>query len=394
MVPKAERRTADVVIVGGGITGCSAAWFLARAGLEVLVLERDAIAAHASGAAAGMLTPIAEAEPGSPALAAGLASLAQLRSGLCDELARRSGVDPELERSGLLRVAHDARDAQLLHDRVDALREAGVAIEWLTPAEARTLQPGLAPDIAGASWAPEESHVRSPQLTAAYAGAARSLGARIVTGTAVTSLVVAGDRVTGVRASGAIEARVDAGCVVVCAGSWSGGLRSWLGAAGVELTVPPVEPVRGQILSLRETTPTLRTMVWDDGGYLVPKRDGSIVVGATEERAGFDARVTARGLAQLATTAPRIVPTLGDAAVERTWAGLRPTSPDGLPSIGPLDGVQQLFVAYGHHRSGVLLSAVTGQLVREHVAGKPPGRGRDSEYGFAPELFSPQRFER
>ena len=114
-------------------------------------------------------------------------------------------------------------------------------------------------------------------------------------------------------------------------------------------------------------------MVWGEGAYLVPKRDGSVIVGATEERAGFEARVTARGMAQLLEAAPRLVPALADAAFDRGWAGLRPGSPDGLPSIGRLAGVEQLVVAYGHYRSGVLLSPISGQLVCALVAGKDPG---------------------
>jgi glycine oxidase len=375
--------SADVVVIGGGIAGCSAAWFLARAGLDVLVLERDGLAQHASGAAAGMLTPFAEGAPGSALLTQGREALLQFEA-LCEELHARSGVDPEFERSGSLRVALSDAEQVDLQARFARLQATGVDVEWLAPAEAALLQPGLAAELRGALWAREESHVRSPLMTRAYAGAAQSLGARLVTGSAVVGLCFEGDRVSGVRVAGALEGTISAGCVVVCAGTWSGVLREWLAPRAIADRLPSVEPLRGQILSLRGAAPLLRTIVWGEGAYLVPKRDGSVVVGATEERAGFDARVTASGLAQLLVAAPRALPALADAAFDRGWAGLRPSSPDGLPSIGTLPGIEQLVVAYGHHRSGVLLSPISGKLVRDQVLGKEPAPGAKA--------FDPTRF--
>jgi len=386
MSSAASSLVADVVVIGGGVAGCSAAWFLAQEGLDVLLVERDAVAAHASGAAAGMLAPTAEGEPGSPLLTRGLAALAQFRESLCAELRARSGIDPEFESSGLLRLALSDEDERALRARSSAFSESGADVEWLDASSARLFQPGLAAALRGANWSPQEAHVRSPLLTRAYAGAAQSLGARVVAGAAVTSLVLEGDRVLGVRVAGALEGVISAGCVVVCAGSWSGVLGSWLGESVAAGALPPVEPVRGQILSLRESAPTVRTIVWGEGGYLVPKRDGSVIVGATEERAGFDARVTARGMAQLTSVAPRLVPALADADFQDGWAGLRPSSPDGLPSIGRIEGIGQLIVAYGHYRSGVLLSPVSGQIVRDLVIGKDVGRDAA--------VFDPARFAR
>jgi glycine oxidase len=386
MPSPSSRLRADVVVIGGGVAGCSAAWFLALEGLDVLLVERDAVAAHASGAAAGMLAPVAEAEPASPLLRSGLAALAQLRDPLCAELQARTGIDPEFEPSGVLRIALSDDEERALSARAAALRQSGIAVEWLDARAAAVLQPGLAPELRGASWSPDEAHVRSPLLTRAYAAAAQSLGARVVAGTAVTSLVLEGDRVVGVRVSGALQGAISAGCVVVCAGSWSGVLETWLDACLTPAVLPPVEPIRGQILSLREPAAGLRTIVWGAGTYLVPKRDGSIVVGATEERAGFDASVTTRGMAELTSAAPRLLPALADAAFEHGWAGLRPSSPDGLPSIGRIDGVRGLIVAYGHYRNGVLLSPISGQLVRDLVLGKHPGGDAAA--------FDPARFAR
>jgi len=365
-----EPRSVDVVVIGGGVAGCSAAWFMASEGLDVIVLERDGLAEHASGAAAGMLSPFAEAAPDSALLQQGRAALSQFEA-LCAQLHARSGVDPEFERSGLLRVALSETEEDALRSQSSALQAIGVDVVWLDAAEARAHESALAPSVRGATWSPEEAHVRSPLMTRAYAGAAQALGARFVTGAAVVGLCFEGDRVTGVRVTGALEGTVSAGCVVACACTWSGVLREWLAPRAAAERLPPVEPLRGQILSLHGSAPLLRSIVWGEGSYLVPKRDGSVVVGATEERAGFDARVTAAGMAQLLTAAPRLVPGLAEANFERGWAGLRPSSPDGLPSIGRVDGVDGLVIAYGHHRSGVLLSPISGALVRDLVLGKP-----------------------
>ena len=365
--------SADVVIVGGGIAGCASAWFLAREGLDVLVVERDALAQHASGAAAGMLAPIAEAEPGSALQQFGRASLSRFPT-LCEELAARSGVDPELEPSGLLRAASSDDEAAELSRRAEQLRASGVAVEWLDAQSATSVQPTLGKELRGAMWSPAECHVRSPLLARAFAGAAESLGARLVSGASVTGLAFEGARVRGVRVTGALSGEVTAGAVVLAAGAWSGALAEWLAASlppSASLpAVPPVEPVRGQILSLQPATTALRTIVWGGDTYLVPKRDGSVVVGATEERTGFECRVTAGGMAQLLDASTALVPSLADAAFVRGWAGLRPASPDGLPAIGTLAGIDGLVVAYGHYRNGVLLSPVTGALVRDHVLGK------------------------
>ncbi len=364
-----------MVVVGGGAIGCASAWFLAREGLRVTLLEREDIAGEASGAAAGMLAPVGErvhagADAGEPMLRWGLRSLA-LFPELCATLKEQSGVDPELEPSGLLRVARTPGEAEALRElaRVVGAEAArpglalGPGLEWLDARAARAAEPALADDLAAALWSPHEAHVRSPLLSRAFAESARRLGARILRGQPVQGLLREGRRVVGVRTAAGDLA---AGTVVLCMGAAAAGLGDWLDGTWA----PPVVPVRGQILSLDAARIALGSIVWGEGAYLVPKRDGSVVVGATEERVGFDRRVTARGMARLLAAAPTLVPSLADATFLRGWAGLRPGTPDGLPGIGAVPGWAGLLVAVGHHRNGVLLSPVTGQLVAQLVLGK------------------------
>ena len=394
-------RSSDVVVVGGGAVGCAAAWFLAREGVQVTLVERDELAGQASGAAAGMLAPVGEAEyeeeatrgdasagagvtsegdfgrageTGSPLVLWGMRSLDSFPE-LCETLREISGVDPEFEASGLLRLATSESEERRL--RAWPARLADCGLEWIDADAARAAAPGIAPDVRGALWSPREAHVRSPLLTQAYAGAARQLGARILTGVPVHGLLRDGDRFVGVRSA---LGDLRAGNVVVCTGAFSRELGDWLsasggagGGAGSAGWAPPVRPIRGQILALDAPRPGFRPILWGPA-YLVPKRDGSLVVGATEEEVGFDRKVTAEGIASLLAAARAMVPGLADCGFRNGWAGLRPGSPDGLPAIGPVPGARGLWVAAGHHRNGVLLSPVTGRLLADALTGKalPP----------------------
>ena len=233
----------------------------------------------------------------------------------------------------------------------------------LDAAAARRLEPSLGPELHGALFSPHESHVRSPVLARALAVAAAALGADLRLGTPVRGLLRDGARVCGVETA---AGRVEGANVVLCTGIEAAHSPAWLGRA----ETLPIVPVRGQILSLSPRPPGLRTIVWGGSTYLVPKRDGSIVVGATEERAVFDRRVTAAGVAQLLADAIRLVPGLDDAAFTGAWAGLRPATPDHLPLVGPWPGVEGLLLAAGHYRNGVLLAPLTAQLIAGLVLGK------------------------
>lgn len=344
----------DVVVVGGGVIGCAAAFELSRRGLAVELFEREGLASQASGAAAGMLAPLAESREGDALRSWGWRSLGKLPA-LAADLLERSGIDPEWVPSGVLRVARREEDAQRLQQQ--ARTDAAYDVEWIDAAAARAAAPGLADDCLGAFFSPHEGHVRSPLLARAFARAAEQLGARLRVGEVVRD-----------------PSALDAGAVVVCAGCWTPGL-------GINL---PIEPLRGQILSLDAPAPAFAPIVWERDTYLVPKRDGSVVVGATEEHAGFDCRTTTEGVAGLIDAAAAIVPGLRRAAIRSAWAGLRPATPDALPAIGPVAGHERLFVAAGHHRNGVLLSPVTSELVADLVEGKgmPPDAA-----AFAPERF-------
>lgn len=331
-----------IIVVGGGVIGCAIAERLARDRHRVLVLERDHVAAHASGAAAGLLAP---AEVGSgPEAADGHRSLA-----LFEDLVprvERTGISVEFRRGESIRPALSASEEQ-------RLRRGGG--RWVDAAEARRLEPGLQERVRGAVIA-EEAQITPPRFVEALARAAVAAGAEIREGTPVGQILVRGGRVHGVAGA---DGTVEADSVVLAAGPWSPSLASPLGIA------LDIRPSRGQLVTLRPRTAALRRMLSWQSSYLVPKPDGTIIAGSTEEEAGFDARPTASGVGLLLSFAQTAVPELAGAVVERVWAALRPRTPDGRAVVGAIPEVPGLVVAGGHNRNGILLAPLTAERVAE-----------------------------
>jgi glycine oxidase len=345
-------RTYDVAVVGAGIAGAAVAWGCARRGARVVVLEREAPAAGASGAAAGMLAPCSEATTPGPFLALARHSL-RLWPAVAAELLEETGIDCELDTGGLLRVALDEADTPALRERIAWQRAAGATVEWLDGAALAGVEPALA-GAAGAALHAGEGHVHSVRAVTALLTAARRHGAEVESGAEVVGGLDGG----GVRLAGGT--RVAAGAVVVCAGAWTGALTATLGGPAL-----PVEPVRGQLLGLRGLVPRpTRVLYAGLEGYAVAKRDGLTLVGATEEHAGFDTRPTEAAAERLRGVGARLLRGFPSATVAHTWVGLRPHAPDGLPLLGRLGdaaGGGSLHTATGHYRNGVLLAPATAE---------------------------------
>ena len=364
----------DVLVVGAGVIGLSIAEALAQEGLRVRVLDQEGVAAGASGAAAGMLAPVSEVvshavgEVDPALLRLGTESLSRFPA-LCDRLREEAGIDPEFEASGSLRpVASEAERARL----AERYARATGRVEWLDRGEEPGLLSSLSPGFQGAFFIDFECHVRPPRLVEALAESLRRRGGAIEAGVSVQRLVWSGRRCVGVETA---AGRRSAGHVVVAAGPWTPAL---LGPAADALDAraasgrPVIEPVRGQILALGAPLPPATPILYGPDVYCVPKRDGSWVVGATEERVGFDRRVTGEGVAELLARAAALVPALGAATFLRAWAGLRPVAADGQPRVGAIPDATGLHVAAGHGRNGVLLAPLTAERVRDELLGKRP----------------------
>jgi glycine oxidase len=347
-------RSSDVLVVGGGVIGGALAWTLAQRGLSVTVVEGGRIGRGASWAAAGLLAPDLTSEDPPALTALADASLA-LWPDWAAAIEERTGVGLQFRRDGLLNLWVDPEALHLPPELATAPPPAGPGDERLSAAEVRTLEPLLTGPILGGVLARGDAQVNNPQLAPALIRAAVDLGARVLTDTPVAALAGSAGRCTGVRTVSGAE--IAAGKVILAAGAWSEMLAS---ASGFPL---PVEPWRGQMLGFDAPTRPLRHMVLCGELVFVLRPHGLLVVGTTLEKVGFDARVTLAGLSQILARATRIAPGLGDLPLVRSWAGLRPGTPDHLPYLGPVPGWEGLYAATGHGRKGIILAPITAQLL-------------------------------
>jgi glycine oxidase len=371
-----------VAIIGAGVVGLGIAWRLAARGAVVEVFDRGSAGAGATHAAAGMLAACCEAEPGEEALIA-LGRESQARwPAFAAELLDASGIDVELRTEGTLVVASTADDQARLHHHLVFQQKLGLPLEWISAAETRRREPHLAGKLAGAVWSPQDHQVENRKLAAALRVAAEAAGATIRENTPVKDISIAGPRADGIVLADGTKIAADV--VVLAAGAWS---RS-IGGVAPALR-PPVRPIKGQMLSLRmdAAAPLLNHVIWAPGVYLVPRRDGRLIVGATVEEKAFDTTLTAGGMLTLLDAAWRTVPSIEELPIEEMWVGHRPGSRDDAPILGP-GPVDRLVYATGHHRNGILLAPVTADTIARLVL---DGTVDPAIRSFGVERFAPAR---
>jgi glycine oxidase len=369
-----------VIVIGGGVIGLTAAWRLAEHDVSVLVLERERAGSGTSRVAAGMLGPVAEADPYEQPLLRLEVEAAEAYPRFIAELEERAGVDAGYLPCGTLMVGRDRDEAEALDRELLIRSRLDLEVERLLPSQARQLEPSLAPTLRAALELPDDHAVDPRRLTTALAEAVRHSGGTVRECAEVAALQLDHDAVHGIHLSGG--QRVGGGTVVVAAGVWSSLLEGLPEEARV-----PLRPIKGQIMRLHDPSgPGLLTRVLRMPlTYLVPRGDGRYVLGATMEERGFDTTVTAGAEFELLRDAIELVPGISELVVDELSAGLRPGTPDNAPLIGPglLDG---LFWATGHYRHGILLAASTAELVTAAVLSGQPVPDVVSPARFAPEL--------
>jgi glycine oxidase len=346
----------DVLIIGGGVIGLTTAYFLAREGVHVEVLDKGDFGQEASWAGAGILPPGNPQQARTP-FEQLRAHSAALFPTLSAELHDRTGIDNGYLRCGGLELADTASEAT-----TEEWRSEGIAFEAIDGKRLHHLEPALASELVSAYHLPDMAQLRNPRHLKALLAGCQFLGVRLQPGRPVSGFEIQGKRITAVRTDRGLAR---AGQFLLAAGAWSETLLQLIGWQ------PGIHPVRGQIVLINTGVPFFRRILLCGARYLVPRPDSRVLVGSTEEDAGFDKRTTTRAIGDLLALAWRLVPSLAEAQLERCWAGLRPGSPDGLPFLGPVPGFENLFVAAGHFRAGIQLSPATGLVMKELFLGQP-----------------------
>ena len=348
----------DVIVIGGGVVGAACARWLAERQLSVQILDSGAEPGAASKAAAGMLAPLVDTTADDPLLGLRVRGR-DLYHEVAPALKDETGIDVGLWTEGIAHIALSTDDMARLTDQVAWQRQMGLKSDWLGQDDLRERYPGVSAEAVGAKFMPEGGSLDPDRLVEAFLASARHRGAELTRGVRVTGVVIENGSVTGVRTE---TETIPAGAVVLAAGAWSGRI------AGLPRPLS-VEPIRGQMAAVKWPDNVPPAIIYSSSGYVV-HRDQEAVVGTTLEHAGFDAAVTDDGIAHVIAAMRSIYPSLADTEVRRTWAGLRPGSPDGQPIVGRDADIAGLWYATGHGRNGFLLAAITGLIVSQLFAGE------------------------
>ena len=376
---KSFYRTADILIIGGGIIGLSLARELhKKAAGKITVLERGKLGRESSFAAAGILAPQAEAEK-ADVFFHFCNDSKNLYVNFSEEIFAETDVDIELDRNGTLYLAFTETDAAEIRRRFEWQKKAGLAVEYLSTNEARKAEPFVSPDVREALFFPNDWQVENRKLLAALQKYANLNDVKIVENAEVKSLLIENGKVIGAETT---EGKNFAEAVVLATGAWT----SLIESGENTLSRLKVKPIRGQILSFRTARRLYSKVIYSPRGYLVPRVDGRILIGATVEDAGFDKNITSSGTKFLLETASEISPCLVSLEISDKWAGLRPFAADGLPILGAFPEIENLHIATAHYRNGILLAPLTAKILADKIV-----ENLDSKYL---EVFNPRRFNK
>lgn len=363
----------EVIILGAGVVGCATAYFLARDGVKVTVIEREAIGSGASGFALGLLNPLSGS--GIPGPLQPMAETAlNMHLELWPALKQESGVDFQAKMMPHLELCLTADDMSAKREELKRWEKAdGFSARWLTPEEVHHLDPRFSQDVKGGILLEAVGMLDSYRYALALAQAAEHYGAQIIHGEAV-GLISSGHRVTGVRLK---RGPLACDAIVIAQGPWSGQVSSWL-----ELDIP-VQPLKGQILYLQAPDPPLKYHVHGPCSF-VHKADNLLWIAATEEHADFDTNTTVEARDDLIARSLKMMPSLGQLGLVQQTACLRPVTPDFLPIIGQAPGWDGIYLATGAAKKGILLSPGIGRAAADLVT--------KGETSLPIEPFAPERF--
>lgn len=344
-------------IVGGGIVGLLCARELCQAGESVVVLDRQTVAQESSWAGGGILSPLYPWRYPEPVSALARWSQAHYPE-LAQSLAMRTGIDPEWTPSGLLIYG--------VNDREQAVAWASAQraiVESPHGAALRRIEPLVSAELDNPLWMPQVAQIRNPRLLAALCGDLRQSGVIFRENVQVHGFSARHGHLIAIRTN---HGEIETDRCLLAAGAWSGDLLATTGL------VLPITPVKGQMLLLSAQTLHLKPMILKDNRYIIPRRDGRVLVGSTLESSGFTKSTTEAARADLLQAAVEMIPALARCPVERQWAGLRPGTPTGVPYIGEHPRIAGLFVCSGHFRNGIVLAPASARLAVDLMLGRAP----------------------
>lgn len=364
----ASVRRPEVAIVGAGAIGLSLAWELAQRGKRVTLLDAGEPGHESSWAGAGILPPCLAPESDDPLAALHRLSM-ELHPVWAERLQAETGIDVGFRQCGGLYLAFDRGEAAALAGMAFEAEAGGVAVETWSPGEVVRQEPALREMLSkeeplAARFFPGECQIRNPRFVKALCLACEQAGVEIRPHARIDRFATDHRRIVALSTEANEE--ICAESFVIAAGAWT---QKILSAAGI---VPEIFPIRGQMLLYESPEPQLKSVVNVGPRYFVPRDDGLLLVGATEEEVGFEKANTAEGVAELRRFAERALPALKNREPLRTWAGLRPATFDGLPYLGRAPGFENLFVAAGHFRAGLTLAPGTAVVLAEELCGQTP----------------------
>ena len=369
-------QTQDVVIVGGGAAGCAVAYYLAKVGVKSTIIERDGIAANASGYSAGGLNPLEGAGIPGPLGPLAIRSY-RMHAQIAPELTELSGVDFDYKVISSVRIVFDESEMAEMRTTYDTFQsaDADFSAEWLDASQLREIEPRISHDAIRALDTRGNAILSSQRYTLALAKSAETMGASVVSGS-VTGVATSGGRVSAVLTD---SGEISCDAVVFATGPWAGQVEEWLG-------IPvPIEPFKGEILRMKPDGPPLDRDFHSADVDLNHREDGQIWVGATEERVGFDRNPSEKAYAESMRAAVKLMSAMKDARLVLHTACLRPLSPDWMPIIGKAPGWDNAYLATGAGKKGILISPGMGKAVADLIT---QGATDLPIHGFAPDRFA------
>ncbi len=349
------------MIVGGGVIGLTLARELHKKGIkDIAILESGEIGKESSFAAAGMLAPQAEADSADPFFDFCIESK-DLFPTLSNELLDETGIDIELDKSGTLYPAFTQKDIEEIRSRFGWQKAYELEVEHLSAHDTHKLEPFISSESLESLFFPNDWQVENRKLLIALKKYAEINGIGLIENVAVSKLVKTGSKIERVVASS--EKHFSADKIVITAGAWS----SLIEFENSSPSFPKVKPIRGQMISFQTAKRLFTRVIYSPRGYIVPRKDGKILAGATVEDVKFDSKTTDEGIRTLIDSTSEISPALSRLPIDKSWAGLRPFTSDGLPIIGALSNADNLFIATAHYRNGILLAPMTAKILADKI---------------------------